>query len=220
MPGFILHLTAAKMLLDKFHIPVDQNAFYIGNLLPDTAADKEKSHFRAIERCGKMVEYPETDVFAEKYRALLTESSALGYYYHLYIDRKFLKEFYPRVLRYLNADRVEEEDRDKVVWAYVCKTKEIVPVRQFLSEEYYYGDFTRMNRWLVDRYQLPLNLDPFIKNPGIEEVDYRKAEIVLEQLMSYMSQPVEMVNELKVFDIEELLIFLENAAAEWHRMNC
>ena len=220
MPGFILHLTAAKMLLDKFHIPVDRNAFYIGSLLPDTTEDKAISHFRDAQRRSKMVEYPEVDVFAEKYRTLLTESSALGYHYHLYIDRIFLKDFYPRVLKYLNADKVEEEERNKVVWAYICKTKEIVPVRQFLSEEYYYGDFTRMNRWLVDKYQLPLNLDPFVKNPGIEEVDYRKAEIVLGQLKSYMNQSVEMINELKVFDIEELLIFLENAAAEWYRTNC
>ena len=51
MPGYILHLTAAKMYLDSIldknsddvlcRDPQQQNDFYIGNLLPDSVKGYE-----------------------------------------------------------------------------------------------------------------------------------------------------------------------------------
>lgn len=53
MPGFILHLTAAQILLKRLpHHPdfpyeiSSVNDFLIGNLLPDTTKQKDASHFR------------------------------------------------------------------------------------------------------------------------------------------------------------------------------
>lgn len=216
MPGFILHLTAAKILLDKYKLPVDENAFYIGNLLPDSSKDKARTHFRAKERYGKMVEYPELDQFLEKYESLLVEDSVLGYYYHLYIDRKFFTEFYPQTFIYMNEEMGEETERNRVAWAYIHKTEEKIPVQRFLSEEYYYGDFTRMNTWLVEKFDLPMHFDREVENPGIEEVDYQKIENVLAQLNGYLTVPAEDVYNMKVFDLEKLLDFLEEAAREWY----
>ncbi|MEE1087253.1 MAG: hypothetical protein U0L05_08880 [Schaedlerella sp.] len=218
MPGYILHLAAAKILLDKYNISVNKNNFYVGTLLPDAVSEKSASHFRAKERSGKMVEYPELDVFSEKYGSLFNDSSVLGYYYHLYIDRKFFTEYYPRVLKYLNWKLEEETEKEKVVYACVLRTGEILPLKKFLSEEYYYGDFTRMNTWLVEKFQLPLHLNTQIKNPGIKEVDYRNVESVLGQLQGYLEVPAEEAEHLRVFDKEDLIKFLENAAAEWCRM--
>ena len=53
MPGYVLHLTAARMFLDRLSgehpfckDKILMNDFYIGNLLPDTVKDKSRSHFR------------------------------------------------------------------------------------------------------------------------------------------------------------------------------
>lgn len=215
MPGYILHLAAAKILLDKYNLPVDQNDFYIGNLLPDAVKDKSDSHFRLKERRGKIVEYPEVELFREKYQALMGDNSVLGYYYHLYIDRKFFVEYYPKVFQFLNSELKEEEEREKVRWVYINKSKTIVPVQLFSSEEYYYGDFTRMNTWLVEKLCLPTKFHTELKNPGIEEVDYEWIESVLEELQRYCGCPTEAVQELKVFELEDLLAFLEKAADDW-----
>lgn len=100
MPGYILHLTAAKMALDMIGKSdwdyKMKNAFYVGNLLPDTVRGKTASHFRNPKHRGAMVEYPDLEMFLAKYRPLLKDSSCLGYYFHLYIDRKFLKNIFPR----------------------------------------------------------------------------------------------------------------------------
>ena len=219
MPGFILHLTAAKILLNKYNLPVDENAFYIGNLLPDTVEDKSKSHFRSEKYFDRMIQSPQLQLFLDKYGSLLNDSSVLGYYYHLYIDRKFFTEFCPRNFKYLNVELQDEGEQKKVVWAHVYKTDEIVPVGRFLSEDYYYGDFTRMNTWLKEKYHLPFELDSKVKNPGIEEVIYPDIEKILRQLKSYEAVRADEAENLKVFHLEEVIAFLENAAAEWYGRN-
>jgi len=191
---------------------ISSNDFLIGNLLPDTERDKVKTHFRSSSRYGKRIEYPELIPFIDKYKALLGESSVKGYLYHLYIDRKFFKEYLPRVVMFLDENGNESDELLKVTHAKMLSTGEVLPVNRFFSEEYYYGDFTKMNTYLVERYRIPLHLDTSIENPGIEEVDYQKINQVLQELEGYMNVPAEEAKKLKVFDLEDLLGFLEDAA--------
>lgn len=93
MPGFILHLTAAQILLKRLpHHPdfpyeiSSVNDFLIGNLLPDTTKQKDASHFRNPAYYEKMMVFPDLTRFLQKYSFLLSDSSVLGYYFHLYIE--------------------------------------------------------------------------------------------------------------------------------------
>ena len=120
MPGFILHLTAAQMLLKHlpshpdFPYPISSvNDFLIGNLLPDATQQKESSHFRDPLYREKMMVFPDLTRFTAKYRSLLPDSSALGYYFHLYIDRKFFKDFIPQIVEFYNADGEITDMRDE-----------------------------------------------------------------------------------------------------------
>lgn len=215
MPGYNLHLTAAKMFLNKSETPIDQNNFLIGNLLPDTVKEKSASHFRDPERYSKRIEYPELEPFLAKYGKFMCDDSVKGYLYHLYIDRVFFKDYIPKIVTFLDENGNEESERLKVTHAYLKRTREIFSIKEFFSESYYYGDFTKMNTYLVERYQIPFVLDTNVKNPGIEEVDYRDIEKVLDELRGYLHVPAEAVQELKVFEISHLLAFLEKAAEEW-----
>lgn len=214
MPGFILHLTAAKMALERLDSSVNRNDFLFGNLAPDVFKEKTASHFRNPSRYGERIEYPDLDLFLEKYEDLLHDSSCLGYYFHLYIDRCFFKEYLPRIVTFLDQDGHEASKMDLVVWAKVAKTGEMIPVQKFFSEEYYYGDFTLMNRYLVERYQISFAIDTDVKNPGIEEVDYALVAGLLEKLEGWLDVSSEAIRDLKVFDVEDLIGFLENAVAK------
>lgn len=218
MPGFILHLTAAKMALERLDSNVNRNDFLFGNLAPDVFREKTASHFRHPSRFGERIEYPDLDLFLEKYEDLLHDSSCLGYYFHLYIDRCFFKEYLPRIVTFLDQDEHAASKMDLVVWAKVAKTGEMIPVQKFFSEEYYYGDFTLMNRYLVERYQISFAIDTDVKNPGIEEVDYALVAGLLEKLEGWLDVSSEAIRDLKVFDVEDLIGFLENAVAKWFDM--
>lgn len=215
MPGYILHLTAAKMALNYIKCPIDVNAFFVGNLLPDTVRDKRESHFRNRRYQDQMIEYPDLKMFLRKYKYLLDDSSCLGYYFHLYIDYKFFTEYVPEIVTLLDEKEQAVTKKEQVVWVKINKTGKLIPRGEFYSDEYYYGDYTRMNTYLVERYQLSLELDTDIKNPGMEEVDYADVKNVLEELKGYLNVPASAVKEVKVFEVEALMRFLEKATKEF-----
>ena len=220
MPGYILHLTAARMYLD--HLPSEdslccdpkqQNDFFAGNLLPDSVRDKSRSHFRDPAYRDQMIEWPHPDRFRQKYRNLMRDAGCRGYWFHLYIDRRFFRDYIPRVAEFLDESGTVTDRRAETAYVLVKKSRERVPLSRYLSEEYYYGDYTRMNTWLAEKYHLPKTLET-PENPGIEEVDYRDLKKVLAELRGYWGVPEEAALRLKVFDREDLLEFLEKAAVE------
>lgn len=222
MPGYILHLTAAKMFLNRVkreHViemsRKDENDFLIGNLLPDTTKMKSRSHFRNPKYHDYMVEYPETSWFEEKYHNILHDPSVMGYLFHLYIDRKFFKDYMPRIVEFRNKEDQIEVKKDKVKYVILKRTRQKISKEDFFSEKYYYGDYTNMNTYLVHRYQIPIKLDPEVMNPGIEEVSYQDVKKVLKELKGYLNVSEEAVKNVKVFDVEDLLSFLKNSVEKF-----
>lgn len=220
MPGYILHLTAARMYLD--HLPSEdslccdlkqQNDFFAGNLLPDSVREKSRSHFRDPAYRDRMIEWPHPERFRRKYCDLMSDAGCRGYWFHLYIDQRFFRDYIPRVAEFLDESGVVTDRRDETAYVLVKKSGERITLSRYLSEEYYYGDYTRMNTWLAEKYHLPDTLET-PENPGIAEVDYRDLEKVLEELRGYWGVPAEAALRLKVFDREDLLEFLEKAAVE------
>ena len=218
MPGYILHLTSARMFLDRLPAespyrsdPQMRNDFYIGNLLPDAVSPKNASHFYDPEFCDRMIVWPRTEVFLEKYRERMRDPVCLGYYYHLYIDKKFLKEYLPGVAEYYDRNGRRAQRKHEVSEVRLKRNGERIPRDRYLSEEYYYGDYTKMNTYLCERYQLPENLRAD-REPAIEEARGADLEAVFEMMREYRKVPAEAVRDVRVFDVEDLLDFLEGAA--------
>ena len=222
MPGFILHLTAAQMLRSHLHeypdfpYPIQSvNDFLIGNLLPDATDQKELSHFRNPVYRDKMMVFPDLTRFTAKYDSLLSDSSVLGYYFHLYIDRRFFKDFIPEIVDFYDETGQITDIRDEVATVYIQKSQTSIPFSKYLTEEYYYGDYTRMNTYLVNQYKIPLDLNPEVVNPGISEICYKDVQEVLLQLHGFLAVSPEAVRELKVFPLKKLLLALEEYVEEF-----
>ncbi|MDO4308133.1 MAG: hypothetical protein Q4C77_15045 [Eubacteriales bacterium] len=222
MPGYILHLTCACMALEMMpessilrQNTKERNAFLAGNFAPDAVTDKSFSHFRSPDRNGAMIEYPEVTEFRKKYRHLFGDSSCLGYDFHLYIDRRFFLDYLPLLIEFQDEDGKSEIRMDRVAKVLIKRTGRTVPKNDFFSEEYYYGDFTKMNSYLIKHFHLPVHLDMNIQNPGIREVDYSDIAIVMEQLKEFCSVPEKAADDLKVFEMENLLNFLREATGDW-----
>ena len=49
----------------------------------------------------------------------------------------------------------------------------------------------------------------------LEEINYEDISFVLKQLEEFTETPAEAVNDLKVFDLEDLLEFLKRVVEEW-----
>ena len=211
MPGFILHMTASQMLFDKYTIHTERDSFEVGNLIPDSVSDKTFSHFRHPLRNEKLMVYPDLDLFLEKYNHLLHDSSCLGYYFHLFIDRVYAKDYIPQIVTFYDSAGKEASDRIDITHAFIKRTNELVPIKIFFSDEYYYGDFTKLNSYLINRFQLNTTFKKIPENPGISEVDYNNIISIKTQLDSYLNINEDAVHTLKVFEPDNLISFLENA---------
>lgn len=215
MPGYILHMTTAQILFNKYNLPVDRGTFEVGNLIPDSVSDKTFSHFRHPSRQKKLMVYPDMDLFLNKYKHLLSDSSCLGYYFHLFIDRIYAKDYVPQIVSFHNANGLEVSNRADITHAFIKRTQELVPIKTFFSDEYYYGDFTKMNTYIINRFKLSTELLCNVVNPGIEEVNYKDIQKIQTHLQEYLDISDDTLNELKVFDIEDLLKFLEQTTDEF-----
>lgn len=223
MPGYILHLTSARLLLNRLAAdspyrkdPEAGNLFYIGNLLPDAAVPKKVSHFYDPAFLDRMVVWPRPEEFRKKYCDRMEDPLVRGYYYHLYIDKKFLKEYLPEIVEYYDREGNPADRKSRVDYVRIKRTKEKIALGRYLSEEYYYGDYTKMNTWLWKRYELPENLSSgFIPEcTDIQEAQGADLKGVLRELEEYKKVPEDAVNDVRVFDVKKLLLFLEDAAAE------
>ena len=188
-----------------------QNDFYIGNLLPDSVRDKHVSHFRAPQYLDRMVIWPRPEEFCRKYHEHMEDVVYFGYYFHLYIDRSFFSKYLPRVVEFLDARGEPTEIRQDVRSVLLKKSEQRITLEQYLSENYYYGDYTKMNTWLCKRYNLPVHLH-VCRDPGIEEADFSHMDQILDELKSYRKVSAEAVHDVKVFDVGDLLDFLKQAS--------
>ena len=211
MPGFILHLTAGKMLLDDIKENTilkedeDKIMFMTGCIIPDVAIRKRKSHFRNTQQQGRIMQIPDLDLFNKKYGDRVDEPIFLGYLFHLYIDRRFFEEYIPKAVKIIDDEGNETGYIKTGKKVYIKKTGKLVDVDEYRSEKYYYGDYTRMNTYLINKYNISLDMFDNIKIPYIEEVNMDGYDDFVSKMKGYLDVPEEAVNNLEVFDIDDVL---------------
>lgn len=226
MPSYVLHLTSAQMLLNRLpqsdslvSDPICRNEFLTGNLMPDATDNKARTHFRNPAYRTKIMEYPDLNVFRSKYYSHLGNAFCLGYYFHLYIDRKFFKDYIPLVAEFFTEDGQITDERSLVSVTHLLRQDKYIPFSEYLSDLYYYGDYTKMSGYLSRKFQLPAQLaepDPDRWNdPLLRELCCGTMTELLNDLKNYSSVPGEAVSDLKVFDIDDLLAFLEQQVLEF-----
>lgn len=216
MPGYILHLAAAKIATETCaKLKGFEEAFWLGSLMPDTVKEKSGSHFRNPMYHGNMIEYPDLPLFLKKYAHLMEDISCQGYCFHLFTDYKYFHEYLPSIMELQNADGEPVQKRNDVVWVYHRKTGQKIRRDDFFSDQYLYGDYTKLNRYLVERYQLPLRLSMRVDNPGIEEVRYQDVSKVFNQLEEFMDLSESQVVGLNVLELDNVITFLEHTAEEF-----
>lgn len=198
----------------------DLSLFQDGLLLPDTKRKKEKvtSHFWNPADLELLAIAPDLELFYDAYKDRRTEPALLGYWAHLHLDRRFVKTFWPENFLFLDEEGKEQVLGDRIRKVYLLKKQVTVPVQEFYSKDWYYGDYSKMNARFIEKYGLQV---PKII-PGcadgiaqVEEKDLEEVERELERLCEMSGNGQE---ALRVFDPEDLDELLKKTAAEFLRL--
>jgi hypothetical protein len=217
MPGYVIHLAAAKLALDRlnFHDFDKEFRVYVGSVLADTMPreNKKASHFWSDETYTQLKRVPDVAAFEKKYRDRLDDPLVLAYLTHLRMDKMFLDEYWSGNLEFYNDDMQPVSGYDEVTKVRIKSKSLLLPRKDFLSDEYYYGDYTRILPYITYEFGLKDIFDGHnseyiyskldsIDCSVIEEIgdaDYKTYIMgMLENI--YKTTPEKKAPELKVFN--------------------
>lgn len=175
MPGYVIHLAVAEKLIDACNIgkktrlwPEDRlrseedsiNRFLLGSIVPDTKKGslKKESHFWSDETMSHFQRKPDLEAFLAAYGRDLSDPFVFGYYAHLYLDYKFVSEYWRSHFSFFDDNMQSTDAFDSVRWVKCAETLRDtgspVPRERFFSEAYYYGDYSRMNDYVMQAYDI------------------------------------------------------------------
>lgn len=217
MPGYVTHLSVGEQVIAKCKIKDTDyiNSFLIGSIIPDIfkGNDKKKSHFWTDDTYKLFERKPDLEGFLRKYSSKLSNPYVLGYYAHLLLDYEFMEKYWTKHFSFFN-DRMEEEKEYEKVTRVLLKDEGKVYLREeFFSEKMYYGDYDRMNLYLIAKYNIRQPEITSIES-AIEELDISNAKKGLSNMLTLISNKKgqALPPELKVFKLKELEELIENVS--------
>ncbi len=223
MPGYVIHIAQAYRILDILGTAYDlpaawREAFVTGNLLPDTRlkAEKEISHFWNPADLDKIAKAPDLSIFLGKYGNKLDEPVLLGYLSHLFLDALYVERFWPRIISFQDAEGRQREKSSEISRVFVNRLGTTVPVADFFSEKYYYGDYTKMNAYFMDKYKISPPVWEEVRTFDMDEVCLTDMALICNELIKLRGRCHRGDEEdLKVFCLEELEEFMEETCREF-----
>lgn len=228
MPGYIIHLTEAQIMINLLKNQKDlpviidekwETLFLCGNLIPDAVPRSRKkiSHFLDEETRGQVLEVPSIGKFLDKYKIDMKAPLLYGYFTHLCLDRVFYKDYMGKFVKFYNSKNEEEKIAGEIVHVEVLKTEEKISIDKFFSEEYLYGDYTKLNRYFLNRYQIHIPWNIILEeNLIIEEAKPYDLGKVFEELQSFLQVTIfeKDKDKLAVFSRDDMNRFLTRIAEE------
>lgn len=207
MPGILYHLSFAEEVYRNLGtvIKLDKVDFMAGNLIPDLATDKRKSHFRKKASVDGFF-VPEMElVKRELFRP--EDSIKFGMYCHLYLDYYFIEKFLIPEFIWNVKDMKVINPRNNKQW----------DVKTFFSHSGMYGSYTEINQLLVRDGHISLStvkeIPEILPSTGIAVFDVRRDKTWKAELDEYLAQKKEYTGD--IFDYDGLWSCIEKIATQF-----
>lgn len=141
LASLVIHVAVAEEI-NKV-IKKDKGKLLLGAIAPDVAKlvgdERGVSHFFENDEA----DYPNTDLFLEKYQSKMKDDFVLGYFIHLYTDYLWIKYF---ISEFLNEN-------------YITKLNgEVVKINGRMDKLYIYNDYEALNNAVIKKYNLDINV--------------------------------------------------------------
>ena len=186
-------------------MPLDKVSFMAGNLIPDLATDKKRSHYRKKASVDGFfvpeMELVRRDLFVPK------DSVKFGMFCHLYLDYYFIEEFLiPEFIWDVETMRVINPRNNKE-W----------DVKTFFSHSGMYGAYTEINQLMVRDGHVSIStmeeIPEILPTTGVTVFDTRREKTWKAELEEYLAQKKEYTGE--IFDYNRLWNCIQRIAIQF-----
>lgn len=223
MPGYVMHLAEAELILKRIREKrsIDaafEQAFLTGTLLPDTRLKGEKrySHFWDPDQLERLALGPDLARFTNKYGSRLNEPVILGYLAHLHLDARYVQTYWPTVIAFYGCHGEPEYRKAYIAEVEIKRLHRRVPVNAFFSLEYYYGDYTKLNGYFIEKYHLRVPEWADISMQPPDEVNIQDMQMICREL-AHLKKECQAgdENQIQVFDLSSLENFMAASAEDF-----
>lgn len=213
MPSFMIHTIAGERMIKQLKFTEeDKKKFFISNLVPDTLdrntyikykGEERRTRKQQVKRIthfrtefDKVFEYPNLDLFLSKYEQQTKEDiNFLGYFFHLYTDYYYFAKYLPNIIVFYDKDHNISNRREDNFFVEIKNYNREIDHESFwdnYGHESIYEDYSRLNKYLVNKY--PLSFKP---NDLIKYLKQGKYKIDMEEINSkYAIQAIERIKEI------------------------
>lgn len=233
MPSFMIHTISGEKMLKKLNLQTeDRLKFFISNLIPDTVDRKAYDKYKGEERrtrkqkikrithfrtdYSKMFEYPNLEYYLSKYEQQTKEDiNYLGYFFHLYTDYYYFSKYLPKIIVFYDKDHNISPKREENIFVELKNYNREIDHEAFwdnLGEESIYSDYSRLNKYLVNKYPLsfkPKELIDYLKEGKyelhMEEINPKNAIDAIDKLEIIVNECLGKKEEQpRIFTIDQI----------------
>jgi hypothetical protein len=162
MPGFLMHLIEGENILkhmNKCNSPDSRDylfcqQFLLGCILPDITDNKELTHFRPAWQKHLITKYPDMEYIFKAYVNDNLSAFDMGIIAHLQLDALYVTDFWPKYFYFQNEAGENSCDTREKLYVNIHSSNEIIPLKQFFSDEYFYGEYDILNPYLFKKYNI------------------------------------------------------------------
>lgn len=204
MPGTLMHLALAQRVYQgiKEKLSIDKIQFFIGNIMPDEARDKGKSHFRAPSSVDGYalpnIELIKKELFHKN------DPIKLGCYCHLFFDYHFFEDYAFDLF-------IFNKEKGKIISK---KTGEEWENKEFWSPRVFYSSYSVLNKPILEKglvdlqdiYKMPQIL-PFMND---DRFDLRRDKNWKSEILSFLENEGEYTKN--VLEYEKVVEVLNKTA--------
>ena len=199
MASTMIHLAIAKKVLEKKKV-TNQKDYYLGAIAPDISKQiglkRDDSHF-IMNNTNNL---PNIRLFVKRYPLFKYNSFDLGYFTHLYTDKKWKEEVMSKIIANNSIKLLDGT---------------IIQTTQEEMKNMIYSDYTNLNIKLIEDYNLDLSLfyEEFtIPTTKIKEIPIDKLDILINKMGILIENTKE--EKAYTFDIYPVEEFIDNTAEE------
>lgn len=222
MPGYIIHLVEAEIVLKKIEgeglakdLKQWSESYRWGNIVPDLVEKKEKvhTHFWNTNYDNNHISIPDIERFITKYNYQLSHCKkypdVFGYYSHLYLDKNFFNHYLKNYIDLFDYQNYQTQSFSNASYVKIVKSGEKISISQLFTNEYLYGDYTKLTQYLIKKYEIVLRSK--IETSSVEEIHGRLSKNILNELNSIVEKATLCDcgnSELKIIEKDSLEKFL------------
>ena len=151
--------------------------------IPDTIT-KNEGHFR--DKSDKFFKSPDIERFLKKYKTRLNEDFVIGYFCHLFADFVFCDLYMVDIVKPLdNQDNLH--NKKDAPFVYIKKQRKKVKAIEFKENNPIYDDYTISNDYLINYFNIPLDINFTVDDPHIDEIDSIKLKDIKKEVNKFLN---------------------------------